>query len=230
MEDLNALTNHGRWTELLDRGDQVRPSDRTKVWQERVTQAGTNQIEAYGNLSSEVINGDAPVYKSVSAYEKKYPFLTQDKKYLQAKAKAAQGLTRTCVARPGANCWLTIEALTEGVSEYPAGAAKEIAQYMKNNFRPSESLKYWIAAVKENKEVCKESAFIQALANTLSQDPKSPAVGDAKTTLKACLPAIEPEMVDQLRSAKPGDNFTVNSCALLLDHGKVTLLKKSKCQ
>ncbi len=127
MPDLVALDKQKQWSELLDGADRVKPAARTVDWARLVTAAATHIAEQIERAGSSGLRQAQRLIELVPAAEHKYAFLVGDPGYLDAKAKALQGVATACDHEANARCGAILAMLADTMMPEAFAAAHDLA-------------------------------------------------------------------------------------------------------
>jgi hypothetical protein len=233
MQDLQALDKQKQWTELLDAADRVKPAARTADWTRLVTAAATHVAEQIERAGTSGLRQAGSLVGVVPAAEHRYGFLVTDAGYLDAKARALQGVVTACHREVISGCGAIVASLADGVSHFPPGTARTIALLVAADLTPAEGVHFWALAVDDDKDTCNHAQLARAVVRAL-QGASAPAqVADAQRAAGTCYAALEQALVDALVAtkddAKQRPLYLTNACPVLKTHGAPTIAKKKKC-
>lgn len=226
MPDVQALAKAQQWTELLDRAERVKPAARTADWSRLVTDAATHVVQQIEVASTSGWRAAAELADVVPRAEHTYPFLVTDAAYLGAKAKALQSLVPTCVHAAEYDCSGFVAALADGITKFPPGTAKAIAELFGAN---ADGVHFWALATDDDKAVCNDAILARSVVFALRESAVPRQVGDAARTAAACYAALETALLDELVAADDKSTYLKNACPVLKTHGAMTIAKKKKC-
>jgi len=233
MSDLQALDKQKQWSELLDGADRVKPAARTADWARLVTAAATHVAEQIERAGSSGVRQAQRLIELVPAAEHTYAFLVTDAGYLEAKARALQGVVTACDHEANARCGAVLAALADGIRRFPPGTAKTIARLVAADLTPAESVHFWALAADEDKEICGHAQLGRAVVQALRGASAPGQVADAQRAAATCYAALEPALVEALVAtkddAKERPLYLKNACPVLKAHGGKTIAKKQKC-
>lgn len=227
LKDLQALEHQQSWAEILKKADRVKPTARDASWTKLVTAAATHIVDDFATKDSgiEAIRGAVAV---VPASETKYPFLTGDKGYVAAKAKAVARIVTTC-RMADVSCGTVIVALTAGVDRVAKNAAKDIAVMVSDDVSPSEAIRFWRLAAAEDPATCAAGRLSKSVVAVLGSAGTGAAIADAQQTAEVCYGALETTLVTSLGDAAPDSPFSTNACPVMKRHPGANVAKKKHC-
>ncbi len=230
MPDVQALAKAQQWTELLDRAERVKPAARTADWARLVTDAATHVVQQIEAASTSGWRAASDLADVVPRAEHAYPFLVTDAAYLGAKAKALQSLVPACVHAAEYDCSGFVAALADGITKFPPGTAKSIADLFGAN---ADGVHFWALAVDDDKAVCSDAILARSVVFALRESAVPRQVGDAEHVAATCYAALETALLDELVATpddtKPRPAYLKNACPVLKTHGAMTITKKKKC-
>ncbi|HEY1550232.1 MAG TPA: hypothetical protein VGG28_20530 [Kofleriaceae bacterium] len=230
MPDVQALAKAQQWTELLDRAERVKPSARTADWSRLVTDAATHVVQQIEAASTSGMRAASDLVDVVPRAEHTYPFLVGDAAYLGAKAKALQSLVPACVHAAEYGCSGFATALAAGITKFPPGTAKAIAQVVGGEAESlAEGVHFWALAVDDDKSTCTDPILSRSVVLALSESSVPRQVADARRAAATCYATIETALLDELVSSSDGATYLKNACPVLKTHGAMTISKKKKC-
>ncbi|MFT3696942.1 MAG: hypothetical protein QM831_27620 [Kofleriaceae bacterium] len=228
MKDLTALDQQKQWAELLDRADQVKPSNRDASWNKLVISAGVHVVDTIKSTSSSNLSQAADLVATIPTAERKYPFLKDDAGYRSSKAKAIDGVVGMCKhADDSRGCGLLIAALANGVDKFSKGTAKTIALMVGEDVGAADAIHFWSLAVADDTANCKDAALERSVIATLTAGGEHAT--EAKQTAGTCFAALDSALNQALIDAEAGSTYAQNACPLLKQHGAMTIAKKKKC-
>ncbi len=233
MSDVQALDKQQRWTELLDSAARVKPAARTADWARLVIDAATHVVQQIEGASTSGLREASALVDVVPRAETMYPFLVGDASYLGAKAKALQSLVSACAHVTDYGCGAVAAALAEGVTKFPPGTAKAIAQLVGADISVAEAVHFWALAADDDKDTCKDPTFARSVVHALRESAVPRQVSDAERAAATCYAALETALLDELVAtaddAKQRPLYLKNACPVLKTHGAMTIAKKKKC-
>jgi hypothetical protein len=233
MPDLVALDKQGHYAELLERADQVKPSARSADWAKLVTGAATRIVDQVARTSASPEREAADLLAVVPPAEHRYPFLTGDAGYVDAKARALVGIAAACEQDGG--CAAIAVALADGIAKLPARTARTLAFDIGEELGAVDAVHFWALAIDGDAATCQQPRLPTAIVEALRDAAAARPIADAQRAAVACFAAVEPALVDQLvATADPAagtdrPRYLVNACPVLAGHGAKTIVKKRKC-
>jgi hypothetical protein len=229
MKDVQALAAAKSWKELLAGADSVPPSARTPEWAPLVSQAASNRLQELGAEPSTEAQATGVIEAVVKA-EEKYPFLLKDADYLNRKSSSLVSLVAFCDRSRAWGCGSVLEAISRGLQSFPKGMAGKIALLMGDDGHfPSQTLRFWAMAAREDTSSCAFGALQSGAMTALQGDPKGDVAKTGVTVASACYEPWETGLLDQLHKESKGDAYAQNVCPILKGHGKSTMIMRDKC-
>ncbi|MGE0632834.1 MAG: hypothetical protein AB7O96_10515 [Pseudobdellovibrionaceae bacterium] len=229
MDDLKSLSQQKMWGEILEKAASVEPSERTVDWNKIVTSAAIAEVQEVADQSTqEFAQADKAVHV-ISKAEPKYPFLLKNAEYIKAKSAALGKVADVCSKNSSYGCGALIELLSKGVSTYPKGTAFKIALLLGEETVPSQTMKFWSLAVKDDPANCEHGSVLRAVRGAL-KGPAGSGVTEAQNAARTCIASVEKDLMDALGKSEPGSDFAKNFCPIVKDRGGYNMVKKQKCK
>lgn len=228
MKDLTALDAQKQWAELLDRADQVKPSNRDASWSKLVIGAAVHVVDTIRSASTSNLAQAADLVATIPGAERKYPFLKDDAGYRGSKAKAIDGVVGMCKhADDARGCGVLVAALAGGVDKFSKGTAKQIAQLVGEDVGAADAIHFWALAVVDDPASCKDSGLERSVIATFTAGGEH--VAEAQKTAATCFASLDSALNQALIDSEERSTYAQNACPLLKQHGAMTIAKKKKC-
>ncbi len=223
LATLEQLAAQHAWDELLERAEDIAPSNRDERWSTQVTAAATAVLTSGA--------GGVPFERVARAdrLADRYRFLQSASGFITARDAAVATGAERCMSETGdAPCWKALKELEPTLS--PAGAFSLASVLKKNGALPWRVMALFARGVTaKDAPTCRDAALQSATLGALELPEGDAAARDARAVaFDLCWAALQPK----LRAAMVGASRSRlrNSCKALRARGALTDMQEALCR
>lgn len=218
MADFEALSKQKAFKEMLERAEEIAPTQRSDTWRTLVTQA----------VNAELVRADDAL-SFADRLVGRYAFLAESKDFAAAARKPVMASANLCLAT-GNSCLDVLTRLARAVDD-PLFALEAARTVRLNLFHYLAAPLFALAVERNAPGACEDADLRLAVMAALQAPASERYVPPAKAIAEGkCFAALREPIAAQLSGADPESHLAANVCAFMKAKGALAKVKNHPCK